>query len=221
MINVVLSGLVLSALLAADPAAAPASPPPPFSRKSPTKPSFWSCVARGSPVRWVIAAARVRCSTDWSRSIRTTRRFLTAALTFRRESSASPDQTRALRLRLAETLAKPGTTVPFPLLREIARDDRATSEELARVVSLLSERPGEGSDRVWRLRLKVEVLDRLNRPSDVIQALEELAGLDPDPFVAFRLLGAYREQGRWDDRAPRRGSHRHRGAERRDPLVAH
>jgi tetratricopeptide (TPR) repeat protein len=64
---------------------------------------------------------------------------------------------------------------------------------------VLATQAGTGSDRVAGLRLRVALLDRLRRDTDALVALNELATLDPDPLVAFRLLQRYRELGRWDD----------------------
>ena len=89
--------------------------------------------------------------------------------------------------------------MPLPLLKDVARDKKASDDELARVVGALVAHPGTGADRVARLRLRVAVLDRLGRLADMLAALDELATLDPDPFVALRLLDAYRDAGRWDD----------------------
>jgi len=124
---------------------------------------------------------------------------LVAALGLHRSLDPSSEATRSLRTKLLEVLTQLEAAPPYPLLREIARDEHATDEELGQVVSAINALPGEGADRVARIRLKVEILDRLRRQVDLLPALEELAGLDPDPFVAVRLLGAYREAGRWDD----------------------
>jgi hypothetical protein len=124
---------------------------------------------------------------------------LAAGLAFHREVDGDSDATRTLRARLVEALARPGPLKPLPLLQDVAKDKKASDDELARVVGVLVAHPGTGADRVARLRLRVAVLDRLGRRAEMLTALDELATLDADPFVALRLLDAYRDAGRWDD----------------------
>jgi len=124
---------------------------------------------------------------------------LAAALAFHREADGDVELTRSLRAKLLQALAQPGIAVPFPLLREVTRDPNTPHDELAQVLSVLVAQPGSGAERVTRLQLRVELLDRLHRRDEAIAALEELAGLDRDPYVAVRLLRAYREAGRWED----------------------
>ena len=124
---------------------------------------------------------------------------LAAALAFHRETEGETEASRALRGRLLGALARPGRTVPLSLLQEAARDANATSDELTQLLILLDAPPGTRPDRIARLRLRVALLDRLGRRDGLIAALDELVALDPDPLLAFRLLGLYREASRWED----------------------
>ena len=124
---------------------------------------------------------------------------LTTALAFHREVDGDAESTRSLRARLLAVLAQPGQSVPLPLLQEVARDKKASEDELARLLTVLIAEPGAGAERLGRLRLRVELLDRLDRREELVPALEELAGVDPDPFVAYRLLDRLRGASRWQD----------------------
>ena len=124
---------------------------------------------------------------------------LAATLAFHRDTDGESDATRALRGRLIDALSQPDRVVPLSLLQDMARDTRASDEELSRLVLVLASQPGTGADRIARLRLRVALLDRLNRQADMLVSLDELAMLDADPLVAFRLLDQYRKAGRWED----------------------
>jgi tetratricopeptide (TPR) repeat protein len=124
---------------------------------------------------------------------------LAAGLVFHRDVDGETEATRALRARLVGAFARPGALIPLPPLQDVARDAKASDEDLTRVADVLVARPGTGADRVARLRLRAAVLDRMGRRAEMLAALDELAALDTDPLIALRLLDGYRDAGRWED----------------------
>ena len=124
---------------------------------------------------------------------------LLAAMLFHRDVAQDADGASTLRLKLLDAIANPGALAPVSLLRDIARDPKSSPQDLARLVDVLASRPGTGSDGVARLRLRVALLDRLGRNDELLVALEDLTVVDGDPGLVNRLLGAYRDAGRWND----------------------
>jgi hypothetical protein len=124
---------------------------------------------------------------------------LTAALAYYRSVDAGGDAARAMRVRLTGALAEQGSWVPLPVIQEIAEDKQTTADELNRLISVLDAQPGEGSERLARARMRVDLLDRVGRHADALTALDSLATSDPDPMLTRRLVSAYRDAARWDD----------------------
>lgn len=124
---------------------------------------------------------------------------LAAALERSRRDGLDSEPTRALRARVLTVLSQPGRVVPYPLLADIAADEQASNDELSRIAEILEAQPGEAGERVERLRLRIAVLDRLERRDERLAETERLAGLDPDPVVLWNLLVEYRTAERWED----------------------
>jgi hypothetical protein len=58
---------------------------------------------------------------------------LAAGLAFHRDADGESDATRTLRGRLVDALGRSGPLIPLPLLQDVARDKKASDDELARV----------------------------------------------------------------------------------------
>lgn len=189
MINVVVPGLVLSALLAA-PAALPELPDETVVlelRRARIAEQLGDRDGRRRILDELLATHPADPTA------------LAAALAYYRELDPGSETARTLRGRLVESLEQPGRTAPTRLLQDVATDPKAASDDLTRLLGLLDAQPGTGSDRVERMRLRAGVLDRLGRKEELLIALNELVAVDSDPGVARRLLSGYREAGRWDD----------------------
>jgi hypothetical protein len=124
---------------------------------------------------------------------------LAAALEHHRRIAPDSEGTRALRSRLLEALSRPGRSIPYPLLVDIAIDPRSSSEELSRLAEVLDAPSGEPEERVRRLKLRIDVLDRLGREDERLAETERLSTLDSDPSILWTLLAEYRRTERWED----------------------
>lgn len=117
----------------------------------------------------------------------------------RRASEGQSDATKALWAKLLAALEQPGHSAPLNLLRELAWDPKATPEDLGQLADVLGRNPGPEAERTPRLRLRADLLERLQRRDEMIATLEELTKIDQDPAIDFRLLNDYRAAGRWED----------------------
>ena len=200
MIAAVIPALALSAVLAAAPAAAsPAATSPPEPSKLPDgtivlelrRARIAGQLGDRDRQRALLDALAAAHPDDPT--------ALAAALVFHRDVEGETEAARSVRGQLVDTLSRPERAVPLPLIQDLARDAKTPDDELLRLASLLATQPGMGAERTARLRLRVDLLDRLKRQDEVLAALEQLTALDPDPLVAFQLIQRYHDAARWED----------------------
>jgi tetratricopeptide (TPR) repeat protein len=189
--------LLLALLAAAEPALSPAPSPAPVSipaedivlalRKARIARDVSDAATEGKLLDEILAAHPddVTC--------------LAAAIEQRTRTDSGGDTVRALRTRLLEALAKPGGIVPYPFLVDIAIDPKSSDEELARIAEILRTQPGEAQERVARLKLRIDVLERLHRDEERLAEIERLSTLDSDPSILWTLLAEYHRMERWED----------------------